>query len=90
MALRLLPASFLSGQNPDGGVKSVDTSRRVGYKRRLPSNPPMQKKSPLASAAVSPRALVVLLVCAATCLIVTRTLPAFPGRSTGEPFRDEH
>src|SRR5512132_4343228 len=37
----------------------------------------MQKKSPLASASVSPRALVVLLVCAATCLIVTRTLPAF-------------
>ena len=37
----------------------------------------MQKKSPLNSASVSPRALVVLLVCAAACLIVTRTLPAF-------------
>src|SRR6476660_1450287 len=37
----------------------------------------MQKKSPLNSASVSPRALVILLVCAAACLIVTRTLPAF-------------
>src|SRR4029077_17848498 len=37
----------------------------------------MQKKSPLNSASVSPRALVVLLVCAAACLIATRTLPAF-------------
>src|SRR6267154_772315 len=37
----------------------------------------MQKKSPLKSASVSPRALIVLLVCAAACLIVTRTLPAF-------------
>src|SRR5438874_9966878 len=37
----------------------------------------MQKKSPLNSASVSPRALVVLLVCAAACLLVTRTLPAF-------------
>ena len=37
----------------------------------------MQKKSPLNCASVSPRALVVLLVCAAACLIVTRTLPAF-------------
>src|SRR6478752_3467291 len=37
----------------------------------------MQKKSPLNSASVSPRALVVLLVCAAACLIVTHTLPAF-------------
>src|SRR6478609_6208829 len=37
----------------------------------------MQKKSPLNSASVSPRALIVLLICAAACLIVTRTLPAF-------------
>src|SRR6266404_5365055 len=37
----------------------------------------MQKKSPLNSASVSTRALVVLLVCAAACLIATRTLPAF-------------
>jgi hypothetical protein len=37
----------------------------------------MQKKSPLKSASVSPRALVVLFVSAAACLIVTRTLPAF-------------
>src|SRR6266480_7996549 len=37
----------------------------------------MQKKSPLNSASVSPRALVVLLVCAAAWLLVTRTLPAF-------------
>src|SRR6476469_2672917 len=37
----------------------------------------MHKKSPLNSASVSPRALVILLVCAAACLIVTRTLPAF-------------
>src|SRR6476646_1490331 len=37
----------------------------------------MQKKSPLKSASVSPRALVILLVCAAACLLVTRTLPAF-------------
>ncbi len=26
---------LLSGQNSDGGVKSVDTSPRVDYKRRL-------------------------------------------------------
>src|SRR2546423_4693318 len=37
----------------------------------------MQKKSPLNSASVSRRALVVLLVCAAACLLVTRALPAF-------------
>src|SRR2546423_12273832 len=37
----------------------------------------MQKKSPLNSASVSPRALVVLFLCAAVCLIVTRTFPAF-------------
>src|SRR6476646_3127342 len=37
----------------------------------------MQKKSPLNSAYVSPRVLVILLVCAAACLIATRTLPAF-------------
>src|SRR6478609_10149904 len=37
----------------------------------------MQKKSPLKSASVSPRALVILLVSAAACLLVTRTLPAF-------------
>jgi hypothetical protein len=37
----------------------------------------MQKKSPLNSASVSPRTLVILLVCAAACLIVTGTLPAF-------------
>src|SRR6266404_5288368 len=37
----------------------------------------MQKKSPLDSASVSPRALVVLLICAAACLLVTRALPAF-------------
>jgi N-acetylneuraminic acid mutarotase len=37
----------------------------------------MHKKSPLNSASVSPRALVVLVLCAAACLIVTRTLPAF-------------
>src|SRR5882757_10162329 len=37
----------------------------------------MQKKSPLNSASVGPRALVVLLVCVAACLLVTRTLPAF-------------
>ena len=37
----------------------------------------MQKKSPLNSASVSPRALAILLVCAAAYLIVTRTLPAF-------------
>ena len=37
----------------------------------------MQKKSPVKSASVSPRALVVLLVGAAACLIATRTLPAF-------------
>jgi hypothetical protein len=37
----------------------------------------MQKKSPLNCASVSPRALVILLVCAAACLIVTRTVPAF-------------
>src|SRR6478752_662019 len=37
----------------------------------------MHKKSPLNSASVSPRALIVLLICAAACLIVTRTLPAF-------------
>jgi len=37
----------------------------------------MQKKSPINSASVSARALVVLVVCAATSLIVTRTLPAF-------------
>src|SRR6266853_1071742 len=37
----------------------------------------MQKKSPLDSASVSRRALVVLLVCAAACLLVTRALPAF-------------
>jgi hypothetical protein len=28
-------ADLLSGLNSDGGVKSVDTSPRVGYKRRL-------------------------------------------------------
>jgi len=39
----------------------------------------MQKKSPLNSASVSPRVLVILLVCAAACLIATRTLPAFLG-----------
>src|SRR6476620_3769341 len=43
----------------------------------------MHKKSPLNSASVSPRALVILLVCAAACLIVTRTLPAF--LRSGEP-----
>ena len=37
----------------------------------------MQKKSVLNSASVSLRALVVLLVCAAACLIGTRKLPAF-------------
>src|SRR5215211_7477937 len=37
----------------------------------------MQKKSPLDSASIIPRTLVVLLVCAAACLIATRTLPAF-------------
>jgi hypothetical protein len=37
----------------------------------------MQKKSPVSSASVSPRVLVVLLVCAAACLLVTHTLPAF-------------
>lgn len=37
----------------------------------------MQKKSPLNCTSVRPRALFVLLVCAAACLIVTRTLPAF-------------
>src|SRR6266404_5234675 len=37
----------------------------------------MQKKSPLDSASVSRRALVVLLICAAACLLVTRALPAF-------------
>jgi len=37
----------------------------------------MQTKSPFKSAYVSPRVLVVLLVCAAACLIATRTLPAF-------------
>jgi N-acetylneuraminic acid mutarotase len=37
----------------------------------------MQKKSPLNCASVSPRALVVILVCVAACLLVTRTLPAF-------------
>src|SRR5207342_3376828 len=37
----------------------------------------MQKKSPLNSASVSPRTLVILLVCAAACLIVTGPLPAF-------------
>ena len=69
---------LLSGQNSDGGVQSVDTSPRVGYKRRLSnSSPPMQKKFPLNSASVGPRALVVLLLCAGACLIVTRTLPAF-------------
>src|SRR4051812_14460574 len=36
----------------------------------------MQKKSRLNSASVSPRALVILLVCAAACLIATRTVPA--------------
>ena len=36
----------------------------------------MQKKSPLNSASVSLRALAILLLCAAACLIVTRTLPA--------------
>jgi N-acetylneuraminic acid mutarotase len=37
----------------------------------------MQKKSAVNSASVSTRALVVLFVSAAACLIVTRTLPAF-------------
>src|SRR5438876_10091279 len=37
----------------------------------------MQKKSPVNCGFVSPRALVVLLVCAAACFIVTRTVPAF-------------
>src|SRR5712671_597702 len=37
----------------------------------------MLKKSPLNSASVGPRALVVLLVYVAACLLVTRTLPAF-------------
>ena len=37
----------------------------------------MLKKSPVNFASVSPRALVVLLVCVAACLLVTRTLPAF-------------
>ena len=37
----------------------------------------MQKKSSVNSALVSARALVVLLVCVAACLLVTRTLPAF-------------
>ena len=37
----------------------------------------MQKKSPLNCASVRHRALFVLLVCAAACLIATRTLPAF-------------
>src|SRR5438876_10626265 len=37
----------------------------------------MQKKSPLKSAFINPRMPIVLLVCAAVCLIVTRTLPAF-------------
>ena len=37
----------------------------------------MQKKSSVNSALVSARTLVVLVVCAATSLIVTRTLPAF-------------
>src|SRR5215211_8529818 len=37
----------------------------------------MQKKSPLDSASVIPRTLIVLLVCAAACLLATRPLPAF-------------
>src|SRR5512133_3328506 len=37
----------------------------------------MQKNFPLNCASVSRRALVVLLVCVAACLLVTRTLPAF-------------
>src|SRR5437867_10709383 len=37
----------------------------------------MQKKSPLNSASVRLRALVVLFVCAAACLLATRTLTAF-------------
>jgi hypothetical protein len=37
----------------------------------------MQKKSPLNCASVGPRAVVALLVCAAACLLATRTLPAF-------------
>ena len=37
----------------------------------------MQKKSPLNSASVSPRSLVVVLVCAAACLFLTRSVPAF-------------
>jgi hypothetical protein len=37
----------------------------------------MQKKSPFNSASVTPRALVVHLICAVACLIATRTLPAF-------------
>src|ERR1700730_8587904 len=37
----------------------------------------MQKKSPFRSAFINPRMLIVLLACAAVCLIVTHTLPAF-------------
>ena len=37
----------------------------------------MHKKSPLNSASVSPRPLVVIIVCAAACLFLTRSLPAF-------------
>jgi hypothetical protein len=51
-------------------------------------NPPMQKKSPLNCTSVRPRALFVLLVCAAACLIVTRTLPHFSEATRRRTFRN--
>src|SRR6476660_3936308 len=49
----------------------------------------MQKKSPLNSASITPRALFALLVCAAACVMATRTSPAFL-RSEAPPTVSQH
>src|SRR6476619_3856217 len=49
----------------------------------------MQKKSPLNSASITPRALPALLVCSAACVMATRTSPAFL-RSEAPPTVSQH
>src|SRR6476620_1678572 len=49
----------------------------------------MQKKSPLNSASITPRGLFALLVCAAACVMATRTSPAFL-RSEAPPTVSQH
>src|SRR5437773_11280915 len=68
-------------------LEEVDTSARVGYKRRRQFTPCMQKQSISRTAParhslgeggfVNGRAVVVLLICAAACSIVTGSLPEF-------------